>query len=94
MAYADDIVLLLKTCEIGELLQELYQQCDLIGMEINKQKTQMIRINQVHGGNEKMPKAIGNIKVVEEYKYLGIIINSKGAIKPHMETLKKKLENI
>jgi len=54
----------------------------------------MIRINQVQGGNEKMPKAIGNIKVVEEYKYLGIIINSKGAIKPHMETLKKKLENI
>jgi len=54
----------------------------------------MIRINQQKGVNEIMPRAIRNIKVVEEYKYLGIIINSKGAIKPHMETLKKKLEKI
>ena len=41
-----------------------------------------------------MPKGIGGINLVEEYKYLGMIISSKGIITPHLNTLTNKIERM
>ena len=92
LSYADDLVVIMKTCEVGETLEGLYEQCRIVGMEINKTKTQMLRIYQKTGRQAKLPyNNLCGIYFVEEYKYLGVRISSNGTIIPHMKSLKEKI---
>ena len=80
LSYADDLVLI-STCPQGlqDQINQLQQYCDTWCIDINTNKTKIMTIstgknikreNYLFGGTE--------VEQVVEYKYLGIIINSKG----------------
>ena len=70
--YADDGLILAKDKEKAERSIEIREIGGKYGLQINERKSQCILFNM----KEKCEK-ISNIEVVEEIKYLGVIVQAK-----------------
>ena len=89
--FADDGILMAETREEAEIiinkLQQIGQKC---GLQINKQKSCILMSN-----TQNIPQEICNIKTVNEFKYLGVMINSgKDIFKSHKEEKIRKSKQL
>ena len=78
IAYADDIVLVTKRRKImKDMLSEIIEEGKKIGLEINEDKTKIMRIGKKL---ETREIKIGqyNFEEVDKFKYLGVTISSQG----------------
>ena len=90
--YADDIVLLSKSSEeMQNNLSELSKYCTKWKLDINTSKTKILQFNKSKNDKKKV-FTFNDCKLesVEEYKYLGIIINRSGSFKSASENLNYK----
>ena len=76
--YADDIAVTANTMKATNiLLHQLEETADDIGLEINSDKTEYMRLNPNSDDDGNMKSKNGNIiKQVENFKYLGSFIIS------------------
>ncbi|EFO97114.1 hypothetical protein CRE_30476 [Caenorhabditis remanei] len=87
LRFADDIILISKTPQIAEkMLQELVNSCETVGLEINASKTKVLRnkfasSHQIHIRKNNTMSAIED---VEEYVYLGRLLNTKNDLEPEI----------
>ena len=75
--YSDDIAVTTNTMkDANTLLHQIEETADDIGLEINSDKTEYMRLNP-NSDNGNMKSKNGNIiKQVENFKYLGSVIGS------------------
>ena len=88
LMYADDIILLSKSK--SGLQKSLDACCTYFNkwkLEINTNKTKILIFNQTKALNGEFYYGKQQIKVVTEYKYLGLIINSTGSFKSAVSEL-------
>ena len=93
--FADDGLLITRTLEEMSILIRLLKQTSLQGgLEINEKKCKGIIFNK----KGRMPKEVENIEIVNEIKYLGILItNKRQCFQEHKRKklqLAKKLMNL
>ena len=92
LMYADDLVLLSKT-KVGlqKKLDYLSKYCTQWGLKINAEKTQIIVFCRIKPKMNTLFKC-GNdiIKITDQYKYLGIILNQTGNFSTAQKHLSKQ----
>ena len=91
LLYADDLVILSTTSSgIQHSLNKLHSYCDQWKLEVNMKKSNIMimgsrtRTTDVFGYGDK------TIDIVDQYRYLGIIINKQGSFKQAKNDLKRK----
>ncbi|EFO91764.1 hypothetical protein CRE_06993 [Caenorhabditis remanei] len=87
LRFADDIILISKTPQIAEkMLQELVNSCETVGLEINANKTKVLRnkFASSHQINIRKNNTMTAIEDVEEYVYLGRLLNTKNDLEPEI----------
>lgn len=92
LLYADDMVMLSKTkVGIQQKLDYLDMYCHKWGLEINKDKTQMVVFCKITPKIKTIFKCGENIiKTTDQYKYLGMIFNQNGKLTLAQEHLSKQ----
>jgi len=92
LAYADDVVLLAKNREaMLDMMATLKIFLKDRRMELNTEKSKMLIFNRK--GREKKEEWLWNKKEIEEiqeFKYLGFIINNRGNYEEHIKELVRK----
>jgi len=92
LAYADDLVLLAKNREaITDMMATLKIFLKDRGMELNTEKSKMLVFNRKK--REKKEKWVWNrkeIEEVQEYKYLGFVLNKNGNHRDQIKELARK----
>ena len=81
-AYADDIAFLASTSLLDRTLTEMTQMANDIGMTINAKKTKTMQILPQKDKPPKNRTSFRPYEIVDEFKYLGTMINSRGVITP------------
>ena len=61
-------------------------------MKINKKKSGII-LHKKNSKRKRKKSEFHGYPIVNEYKYLGIYIDSKLSFKPHLDYIKKKIDN-
>jgi hypothetical protein len=88
LAFADDTVFI---CENKEqlliVIEELENWCKTNKIEINKKKSGILIIND----DGKDPNTINNYPVVLEYKYLGVLLDTKISPANHIFSIRNKI---
>ena len=91
LLYADDTVLLAESAdELQTSLTRLKEYCDLWGLKVNKDKTQIVIFSK--GRVLKRPifyLGEDTIEVVDDYTYLGVVLNYNGNYLKAMANQKK-----
>ena len=91
LLYADDTVLLAESAdELQTSLTRLKDYCDLWGLKVNKDKTQIVIFSK--GRVLKRPifyLGEDTIEVVDDYTYLGVVLNYNGNYLKAMANQKK-----
>jgi len=92
LAYADDLVLIAKNREaMIDMMASLRVFLKDRKMELNADKSKMLVFNRKD--REKKEKWKWNEKIIEEvqdFKYLGFVLNSNGNYKEHIKELARK----
>ena len=93
LLWADDLIMLsldLKTAQ--SQLNQLNNFCNKWGLEVNISKTKSMVLGLEQKGSPNPKFKLGNIDIetVDNYCYLGIIINKSGSLKLAMDTLHTK----
>ncbi|XP_075150926.1 uncharacterized protein LOC142225034 [Haematobia irritans] len=88
LMYADDIVILAEDpSTLQQMINNLQTYCLKWGMEVNQAKSEIMVFRK--GGrlanNEKWSFMGESIRVVNEYKYLGLILTPKMTFKKHLD---------
>ena len=90
LAYADDLVLLCRGQEeLTKAVQILREWCIKNDITINEKKSGIIILNA--DGTDAV--VLLGFPVVQEYKYLGVTINSNISAIPHVHAQKSKVDN-
>lgn len=105
--YADDMVLSVSGFNINEILKDMNEELSRVGLwlclnklklNVRKSKGMIIRgsktVNNDESDMECMPQLkVGGevIEMVDEYKYLGLIVDDKLYFKPHVNFIIKKI---
>ena len=93
LLWADDLILLaLDHSTLQKQLDTLMDFCDQWGVEINVDKTKIIKFNTEYDPEPSQRFHIGkhNLKEVDSYCYLGIEIHKSGSFSVARSELKKK----
>ena len=93
LLYADDLILLSKTANgLQTMLNELSNFCKSWRINVNTKKTKCITFQKKSRVNKKDSFFFDNklLENVNEYKYLGITINSAGSFNPTFDILSNK----
>ena len=70
------------------------KECNKLGLAINKSKSAIMRLHTRSRNPIAHVKSIRGYPVVEQYKYLGIIINNKAGLAEEIETRNKKIKEL
>ena len=89
-AYADDIAFLAPASLLDRTLTEMANKASDIGMTINAKKTKTIQVLSQRGKPPKNKTSLRPYEAVDEFIYLGTMMNCKGVITPALKTLKKR----
>ena len=93
LLWADDLIILaLDPATLQKQLNELNEFCKEWGIEINADKTKLIRFNSKYENACDNKFKIGNytLKEVDSYCYLGMDIHKSGSFAPARTSLKNK----
>jgi Reverse transcriptase (RNA-dependent DNA polymerase) len=91
-AFADDLITSLEMWDknkIEAIIKKVTSAAKPYGLEINLKKCGIIRVNRRYKDQE-----IKGVKLVKEYKYLGITVNYKGNIESHLKIMTEKITTI
>ena len=92
LLWADDLILLSlspETCQ--KQLDTLGQYCKEWGVEVNELKTQVMVFGDNNiSNNLKFNLLKKDLKIVDSYCYLGIVVHKSGEFKTAQNTLKTK----
>ena len=89
LLYADDIVLLADTPSVlQEMINSLYAYCSKWVLKINLNKSKIVVFRQGTRISQNLAWSYGNneIEIVNDYKYLGIILTYNLSFNKHLET--------
>ena len=90
--YADDIALICLTADILTKQILIIQQWGIYNhMNINYKKSGILQISPLQKRYYRELEHIKNIPIVQQYKYLGIIINNDIKPNDHLKYLKDKI---
>jgi hypothetical protein len=84
--YADDLVLVTSHAYLRRVLQQLRRTATDYGLVLNESKSGVFAV--------KRHRALGSAREVEgfpvvgEYRYLGVLIDDRGSIEPHLRRLR------
>ena len=93
LLWADDLIILaLDSLTLHKQLKELHDFCKEWGIEINADKTKLIKFNSNYENTCNTQFKIGNhtLKEVDSYCYLGMDIHKSGSFAPARASLKNK----
>ena len=93
LLYADDLVLMSESPSgLQHCINALDQYCATWGLDINTQKTKIIVFSKLSNATtlNNFNSREGNLEVVHEYKYLGLIFKSNGKLTYASENLADK----
>ena len=93
LLWADDlIVLALDPLTLQNQLNELHEFCKEWGIEINTDKTKLIKFNSNYEISRNSQFKIGNhaLEEVDSYSYLGMDLHKSGSFAPARASLKNK----
>ena len=90
-AYADDITFLAPASLLDRTLTEMVQMANDIVMTINAKKTNTMQILHQRGKPLRNKTSFKLYEAVDEFKYLGTTINSRGVITSALQALKKRM---
>ena len=92
-AYADDLAIVGQSNSmLGHAIEIAEQWATDNQMTINKKKSGII-IHKKNSKRSKKRKEVKGYPIVNEYKYLGVYIDSKMSFRPHLEYIRKKIDN-
>lgn len=95
-AYADDLALVIAGKDIGTIcdlmnsaMKKVESWCTRNGLHVNPSKTSMMRFTNLRSENKIKMKSIKlfgeNLKLVDEFKYLGVYLDPKLSMNRHVE---------
>ena len=89
LLYADDIVLLSKSASgLQQLLHVLHLFCDEKLLTVNMSKTQVVIFNDFRRAHtDEFSYSDQNLRIVEQYTYLGFVLHKSGSFKAAIEKL-------
>ena len=91
LAFADDIVFVAKgENQLKTALKEVEKWNNSSGIALNKEKSNILRIRADRRTRLEPNLEFDGIKVVDNYKYLGVIVDDCADFKPLNQTLKNK----
>lgn len=97
MAYADDALLLIKADTITGLensantaLNSIYKWGCNNKLQFNPHKTIAMLVTKKKTITPKIQMNMEDIKTVDQFSYLGVMLDKKMTFKPHLEILAKK----
>ena len=83
LAFADDIVFVAKgERQLKEALRQVKNWNNISGIALNKEKSNILRIRADRRTKLEPDLEFDGIKVVDKYKYLGIIVDDCADLKP------------
>ena len=91
LMFADDIVLLSESADgLQNSLYKLQECCDIWLLTVNTQKTKILVMNKAGRDPNSGTFTFNNsaLEVVNQYKYLGLMITSSGSFTRSVENLK------
>ena len=91
LMFADDIVLLSESADgLQNSLYKLQECCDIWLLTVNTQKTKILVMNKAGRVPNSDTFIFNNsaLEVVNQYKYLGLLITSSGSFTKSVENLK------
>jgi hypothetical protein len=86
--YADDLVLIVNYRQLHNVLNKLRQTVAEFGLILNVSKSAIFFIK----GHQKLgvARSIDGIPVFDQYCYLGVLIDNRGSIEPHIRKIQKR----
>ena len=92
-AYADDLAIVGETNAKLKMAMGITEKWALDNlMKINKKKSGII-YHKINGKKLRKKKEYHGYPIMSEYKYLGIVLDSKLSFKPHLEHIRNKINN-
>ena len=92
LMFADDVVLLAETQEgLQTSLHLLNQYCLTSALSVNTEKTKVVIFNKQRGCS---PDFRINMKEIQDYKYLGIVLSDNCSFKPAVLTLEHRQKKL
>jgi hypothetical protein len=78
--YADDLVLITNYTKVDRLVETLVRLSQEYDLKINTKKSAVLLIKD----HEKQETEVCGIKLEQKYKYLGVHIDNRGSMAPHL----------
>lgn len=88
LAFADDVALIAENLDDLKILaKKLFQKAKEVGLEVNDEKTKFMRVERNGRTKKQATLQIDDhmFEEVEEFKYLGVVINNKNEEKQEIE---------
>lgn len=86
IGYADDINLVARSeREIKESYRKIETQAQKVGLQVNEQKTKMLTVKPPRRIGQNFTVEDKNFEVVQQFKYLGVQINSENKISQEIQ---------
>ncbi len=88
LLYADDLVFICDHSDVQHTIVELRRTSLDFGLRLNEAKSGVFAV----GGHEKLGLvgAVEGIPVLNQYRYLGVLVDDRGTIHPHLTALKAR----
>jgi hypothetical protein len=97
--YADDLVVVVKEAHLEQYISAAKDSFSRFGLIFNNKKSQILQLRKKCAPSKtgpKKPSKSHSLELVREYNYLGIRIDFKASMKPHLLFLRSRcayLEN-